>query len=179
MTADRISTVAVPLSVVGLQQHLYEVGGRTVGLDEAVHAAETDNLATLRELMLKTGKVTKARSERLQELNRAIALLAKVRADMSELDMKTRYSSPDVSTVLEIANRLGLVLAMTSPTDKGEVTKAFAQLQHEIDNESNRLQQAMGPLRNYISQHDRHFARLDSVMKRIVGMPGGTVRNLG
>ena len=179
MTAERISTVAVPLSVVGLQQRLYEVDGRTVGLDEAVHAAELDNLETLRELMLKTGKVTKARSERLQELNRAIALLAKVRADMSALDMKTRYASPDVSNVLEIAGRLGLVLAMTSPTDKGEVTKAFAQLQHEIDNESNRLQQAMGPLRNYIGQHDRHFARLDSVMKRIVGMPGGTVRNLG
>lgn len=179
MTAERISTVAVPLSVVGLQQHLYEVGGVMVGLDEAVHAAETDNLETLRELMLKTGKVTKARSERLQELNRAIALLAKVRADMSALDMKTRYASPDVNNVLDIAGRLGLVLAMTSPTDKGEVTKAFAQLQHEIDNESNRLQQAMGPLRNYIGQHDRHFARLDSVMKRIVGMPGGTVRNLG
>lgn len=179
MTAERINTVAVPLSVVGLQQHLYVVDGRTVGLDEAVHAAETDNLETLRELMLKSGKVTKARSERLQELNRAIALLAKVRADMSELDMKTRYASPDVSNVLEIAGRLGLVLAMTSPTDKGEVTKAFAQLQHEIDNESNRLQQAMGPLRNYIGQHDRHFARLDSAMKRIVGMPGGTVRNLG
>ena len=179
MTANRISTVSVPVSVVGLQQRLYEVDGRTVGLDEAVHAAETDNLATLRELMLKTGKVTKTRSERLQELNRAIALLAKVRADMSALDMKTRYSSPDVSTVLEIANRLGLVLAMSQTTDKGEVTKAFAQLQHEIDNESNRLQQAMGPLRNYISQHDRHFARLDSAMKRIAGMPGGAVRNLG
>lgn len=179
MTANRISTVSVPVSVVGLQQRLYEVDGRTVGLDEAVHAAELDNLETLRELMLKTGKVTKTRSERLQELNRAIALLAKVRADMSALDMKTRYSSPDVSTVLEIANRLGLVLAMSPTTDKGEVTKAFAQLQHEIDNESNSLQQAMGPLRNYIGQHDRHFARLDSAMKRIVGMPGGTVRNFG
>ena len=179
MTADRISAVSVPVSVVGLQQCLYAVDGRTVGLDEAVHAAETDNLATLRELMLKTEKVTKARSERLQELNRAIALLAKVRANMSDLDMKARYASPDVSTVLEIAGRLGLALALSPTTDKGEVTKAYAQLQHEIDDESNRLQQAIGPLRSYIGQHDRHFARLDSVMKRVVGTPGGTVRNLG
>ena len=179
MTAERISTVFVPVSVVGMQQRGYEVDGVMVGLEEAVHAAEADNLESLRELILKTEKVTKVRSERLQEINRAIAILAKVRANMSDLDTQTRYSSPDVSTVLEIAGRLGITLAMSSPTDKGEVTKAYAQLQHEIDNESNRLQQSMGPLRSYIGQHDRHFARLDSVMKRIVGMPGGTVRNLG
>ena len=179
MTAERISIVSVPVSVVGLQQHLYEVGGVTVGLDEAVHAAELDNIQSLEELIRKSEQITKTRTERLKELNRALALLAKVKAEMSSLGTKDRYSSPDLSNVLGIASRLEVTLAMTESADKGDVTKAFAQLQHEIDNESNRLQQAMGPLKNYIRQHDRHFAKLDALVKKAVGMPGGTVRNLG
>ena len=179
MTAERIRTVSVPVSVVGLQQRLYEVGGVTVGLDEAVHAAELDNIQSLEELIRKSEQIAKTRAERLKELNRAIALLAKVKAEMSELGTKDKYSSPDLTNVLEIASRLGVTLAMTDSADKGDVTKAYAQLQHEIDDESNRLQQAMGPLKNYIRQHDRHFAKLDALVKKTSGMAGGTVRNLG
>ena len=179
MTTERIRTVSVPVSVVGLQQRLYEVGGVTVGLDEAVHAAELDNIQSLEELIRKSEQIAKTRAERLKELNRAIALLAKVKAEMSELGTKDKYSSPELSNVLEIASRLGVTLAMTDSADKGDVTKAYAQLQHEIDDESNRLQQAMGPLKNYIRQHDRHFAKLDALVKKTSGMAGGTVRNLG
>lgn len=179
MTTERIRTVSVPVSVVGLQQRLYEVGGVTVGLDEAVHAAELDNIQSLEELIRKSEQIAKTRAERLKELNRAIALLAKVKAEMSELGTKDKYSSPDLTNVLEIASRLGVTLAMTDSADKGDVTKAYAQLQHEIDDESNRLQQAMGPLKNYIRQHDRHFAKLDALVKKTSGMAGGTVRNLG
>ena len=179
MTADRISIVAAPVSVAGVQQHLYEVGGLTVGLDEAVRAAELDGVWSTRELLLKTGKIATVRSERLKELNRALTLLAKVRADMSELGTNDKFSSTELNEVLTIAARLGLTLEVSSPTIKGDVTKSYSQLQHEIDLESNRLQQALQPMNNYISQHDRHFSKLNALMKRAVGMPTGTVRNLG
>lgn len=179
MTADRISTLAAPVSVAGIQQHLYGVDGLVVGLDEAVRAVELDCVWSTRELILKTGRIVKVRSERLKELNRAQTLLAKVRADMSDLGAKDKYSSPELNEVLTIAARLGLALEISSPAVKGDVTKAYSQLQHEIDLESNRLQQAQEPLSNYITQHDRHFSKLDAMMKKAVGMPTGTVRNLG
>ena len=179
MTTERIRTLSVPVSVVGLQQRLYEVGGVTVGLDEAVHAAELDNIQSLEELIRKSEQIAKTRAERLKELNRALTLLAKVRADMSELGTNDKFSSTELNEVLTIAARLGLTLEVTSPTIKGDVTKSYSQLQHEIDLESNRLQQALQPMNNYISQHDRHFSKLNALMKRTVGMPTGTVRNLG
>ena len=179
MTAAHIRSVSVPVTVVGLQQHLYAVGDRIVSLDEAVHAAELDDLDAVRELLLKTERVLKTRTERLAELNRAFALMAKIRADTSNLDMKTSYSSPDVLAVLEIAKRLGVPLEMSPKTNRGEVTKAYAQLQHEVNNETNRIQQAVSPLNNCIHLHDRRFMRLDGLLKKIVGTPSGTVRNLG
>lgn len=179
MTAERIRTMAVPVSVVGLQQHLYSVDGRMVSLDEAVHAAELDDLDAVRELLLKTERVLKTRTERLAELNRALALMAKIRTNTSGLKMKDEYSSPDVLAVLNIANKLGVPLAMSSKTNKGDVTKAYAQLQHEIENETNRIQEAVSPLNNCIHLHDRRFMRLDAMLKKVVGAPGGTVRNLG
>ena len=179
MTAAHIRSVSVPVTVVGLQQHLYAVGDRIVSLDEAVHAAELDDLDAVRELLLKTEQVLKTRTARLVELNRAFALMAKIRADTSGLKMKDEYTSSDVNTVLEIANRLGVPLAMSSKTNRGEITKAYAQIQHEVENETNRIQQAMSPLSNCIHLHDRRLMRLDALLKKVVGAPNGTVRNLG
>lgn len=179
MTADRIITVAAPVRVAGVQQHLYEVDGVPVGLDEAVRAAELDAVWSTRELILKTERISKVRSDRLKELNRAITLLTKVRADMSDLGAHDKYSSTELNEVLRIAARLGLSLEISSPTVKGDVTKSYTQLQHEIDVESSRVQQALGPLSNYITQHDRHFSKLDALMKKVIGTPAGTLRNLG
>ena len=180
MTENRIVPVMVPDSVVGLQQQLYLVDGNTVGLDEAMRQAELDIIGSLEKLIRDTAKVMKLRTERLKELNRAITMLVGVRTYTQALDSGKTYSSQEVDDIYEITSRLQVASVVTgSPTNNVQVTKAYAQINNAIEDERNRLQQAAGPLRNYIGQRDRHFARLDTVMRRVSGMPAGTVRNIG
>lgn len=182
MATAEISKVAVPVTVVGLQQSLYAIDGETGGLDRAVSIVESAAVDALERLAQDASVVVRERQKRLDELGRAMAEVAKAKSWLyaqKDTDKRTVYNE-GLAYSYNLQELRGYDFGLKSPAvTRGEIDEVFAKVQHENELMGNRLNQASTALKDYISKRDKIYTQLEKAVGKIHSGVEKTIREMG
>ena len=169
MAMEQIRKVAVPVTVVGLQQSLYEIGGEVGGLDRAIVYVEAGAIDSLEGLMQDETAVVRERQKRVDELGRALAEMTRAKSWLhaKDQDKSTPYEG-SVSYTYNLQVVRGYDFGLTSASvARGTVDEVTAKVQHESDLMNGRLNQAQTLLKDYISNRDKIYTQLEKSVGKI------------
>ena len=182
MATAEISKVAVPVTVVGLQQSLYAIDGETGGLDRAVTIVESAAVDALENLAQDASVVVRERQNRLDEIGRALAEVAKAKSWLyaqEKSDTGTVYNE-GLNYSYNLQELRGYDFGLKSPTvTRGEIDEVSAKVQHESELMGNRLSQASSSLKDYISKRDKIYTQLEKAVGKIHSGVEKTIREMG
>ena len=182
MATAEISKVAVPVTVVGLQQNLYAIGGETGGLDRAVSLVESAAVDALENLAQDASVVVRERQKRLDELGRALAEISKAKSWLyaqKDTDKRTVYNE-SLTYSYNLQELRGYDFGLKSPAvTRGEIDEVSAKVQHENELMGNRLSQASTALKDYISKRDKIYTQLEKAVGKIHSGVEKTIREMG
>lgn len=182
MATAEISKVAVPVTVVGLQQSLYAIDGETGGLDRAVTIVESAAVDALENLAQDASVVVRERQNRLDEIGRALAEVAKAKSWLyaqEKSDTGIVYNE-GLNYSYNLQELRGYDFGLKSPTvTRGEIDEVSAKVQHESELMGNRLSQASSSLKDYISKRDKIYTQLEKAIGKINTGVAKTIREMG
>lgn len=180
METEQIRKVETSVTVVGLRQSLYEIGGETGGLDQAIAYVESGAVDALEDLALDSSAVVRERQRRLDELGRALAEMSRAKAWLhakSETASTPYEGSVSYSYNLQGLRGYDFGLKSSSVT-RGEVDEVTSRVQHESDIMGNRLNQAVTSLKDYIGRRDKIYTQLEKAMTKIYSGAAKVIREM-
>ena len=178
MANEQISKVSVPVTVVGLPQSLYEVGGEITGLDNAIAYVEASTIDAIEGLASDTAAVVRDRQKRMSELGRALGEVSRAKAWLSPKEKDDVYEGT-LAYTYALQNLRGYDFALKSPTvTKGEVEEVSARVQHESEVMGNYLSQATSLLGDYVGKRDKIYAQMEKAMTKISMGAAKTIREM-
>ena len=174
-----IERVAISgLSVMGVQQYEYGFDGTTGALIDALNTVEMCNGDAVREAAQAISTSLRARMRKLDDLGWALGVLSGAQALLKDDKTSDIYTSKDLERVKDIAESYDLKLGFDTTVGsgavltKGDVSKALAVVQEEIDTENSGIQKSMQALTAMIDAQsiaDQRQSALSNVFYRGIG----------
>ena len=174
--------------VYGVPQNEYVLDGKA-GHDytDALAAAAFRQSTAVEADLTAMGAVVRARQTKLNELDVALSTIAYAIGTMPGSD---KADSSDLSDKIDalmdardVARKYGITILLAGDSGnqikRREAQTASANLQHEMDLESNALQQDNVSLQNMISKRDSTYQTAMSVVKKSLNVGKTLVKALG
>ncbi len=177
--------------VYGVPQSEYVLDGKA-GHDytDALAAAAFRQSTAVEADLTAMGAVVRARQTKLSELNVALSTIAHAIGSMPVSTSSHQAESDDLSDKIDalmdardLARKYGISISLAGDSGnqikRQEAQTASANLQHEMDLESNALQQDNVSLQNMISKRDSTYQTAMSVVKKSLNVGKTLVKALG
>ena len=174
--------------VYGVPQNEYVLDGKA-GHDytDALAAAAFRQSTAVEADLTAMGAVVRARQTKLNELDVALSTIAYA---IGTLPDPNKGGSGDLSDKIDalmdardVARKYGITISLAGDSGnqikRREAQTASANLQHEMDLESNALQQDNVSLQNMISKRDSTYQTAMSVVKKSLNVTKTLVKALG
>ena len=171
------------VSVVGQPVQMFTIGGKVCTLAEAVaqieqfHSLAIENAVSAASVTLRQG------NGKLEDLGLAMAVIAEVQANVeSAASIDEEYAYGRLSIVARVASKYNIKLPVRGTAGsgysiaKGDVTKAAAILQQEINNENNNITRIANEVQNFLGARRIAFDREESVIVKSVDSLGNIIR---
>ena len=174
--------------VYGVPQNEYVLDGKA-GHDytDALAAAAFRQSTAVEADLTAMGAVVRARQTKLNELDVALSTIAYAIGTMPGSDKADSSDLSDKINALmdarDVARKYGITILLAGDSGnqikRREAQTASANLQHEMDLESNALQQDNVSLQNMISKRDSTYQTAMSVVKKSLNVTKTLVKALG
>ena len=174
--------------VYGVPQNEYVLDGKA-GHDytDALAAAAFRQSTAVEADLTAMGAVVRARQTKLNELDVALSTIAYAIGTMPGSDKADSGDLSDKINALmdarDVARKYGITILLAGDSGnqikRREAQTASANLQHEMDLESNALQQDNVSLQNMISKRDSTYQTAMSVVKKSLNVTKTLVKALG
>ncbi len=180
MATELIRKVAVPVTVVGLPQSLYEAGGVTAGLDQAIAYVEAGVVDALEGLASDAMAAVRERQKRMAELGRAMGEVSRAKAWLASKENAGDRYEGSLSYTYSLQSIRGYDFGLSSPSvTKGEIDEVSLRVQHESELMGNQLSQAISALDDYVGKRDKIYVQMEKAMNKITMGTAKTIREMG
>ena len=182
MANEQISKVSVPVTVVGLPQSLYRVGGEDglVGLDMAIAYVEAGAVDAVEGLASDAAAVVRERQKRMAELGRAMGEVSRAKAWLDSKQKSEEVYEGTLTYTYTLQALRGYDFALRSPSvTKGEIEEVSMRVQHESEIMGNYLSQSTSMLNEYVGKRDKIYAQMEKAMTKISMGAAKTIREMG
>lgn len=171
------------VSLVGQPVRMFSVGGKVCTLAEAVAHIEQIHSLAIEDAVASSSVTLRQRIGKLKDLGRAMAVMAKLQANISGEDsMDKTYVSNQLQVVAQVARQYNIQLPLVGSDGsgysitRGDATKATTILQQEINNENNNITRASNEVQNFLGARRIAFDREEGIIMKSVDSSGNIIR---